>query len=299
MFSNLSFAGFMSQIAILAIDLGIAIVAISALRYLQGLMAGVNTTDELSRKDNFAFGVSISGNALALALIMAGVVTGEGESSLLHEFLYVGAYVILGIALLKIGTVINDKVIFHTFSLKEQVKVENMAAGIVQAANFISLGIIINSAIKWVESESAIGVLAIVMIFILAQVLLLALTRVRSAIYKNNHNGSEWQDALLRGNNAIAVRYAGFIISSALALGACGGLVVYLEGLLWVSALYWLLTAVITLFVLVLLGAIARRFILLGIDYVEEVDKQHNLGVAFIEASIFVAIGLIIYALMS
>jgi len=299
MFNNLSLAGFGWQLSILAIDLGIAIIAISALRYIQGLMAGVNTTDELSKKDNFAFGVSISGNALALALIMAGVVTGAGDPSLLDEFLNVGTYAILGIVLLKIGTVINDKVMFHTFSLKEQVKAENMAAGIVQAANFIALGIIINSAIKWIESDGVMGVVAVVAIFVMAQFLMLSVTRIRSLIYRKNHNGDEWQGALLKGNNALAVRYSGHIISTALAVGASSGMVTYMEATLWISVLSWLVTAMVIMLALSLLTTIARRIILAGIDYVEEVDKQHNLGVAFIEAAIFIAVGLIIYALMS
>ena len=286
MFNDLSLSGFGWQLSILAIDLSIAIIAISALRYLQGLMAGVNTSNELAKKDNFAFGVSISGNALALALIMAGVVTGEGDPSLLDE-------------LLKVGTVVNDKAIFHTFSVKEQVKSENMAAGIVQAANFLALGIIINSAIKWIESDGLQGVIAVVAIFVLAQILMLAVTRIRSQIYKKNHNGHDWQDALVRGNSALAVRYSGHIISTALAVGASGGLVTYLQNSLWLSMAYWLATAMVIMLAVSLLTLVARRIILAGIDYVEEVDKQQNLGVAYIEAAIFIAVGLIIYALMS
>lgn len=299
MLNSLSLTGLSWQLAVLAIDLGIAIIAISALRYLQGLMAGVNTTHELSEKDNFAFGISISGNALALALIMAGVVTGDGLPSLVDEAINVSLYALLGIVLLKLGTLINDKVIFHTFSLKQQVKDENMAAGTVQAANFVALGIVINSAIKWVESDNLSGMLPVVVVFVMAQLLMLAVTRIRSTIYRKNHNGRGWQEALEQGNTALAIRYSGHIVSTALAVGAASGLVSYLQNAIWISAIYWLGTSLVIMLMLSLLSGFARRIVLADINCVEEVDKQRNLGVAFIEAAIYVAIALIIYALMS
>lgn len=299
MLNSLSLSGLAWQLAVVAIDLGIAIIALSSLRYLQGLMAGVNSTHELSEKDNFAFGVSISGNALALALIMAGVVTGEGLPSLLDEAIHVSSYALLGIVLLKIGTLINDKVIFHTFSLKEQVKAENMAAGTVQAANFIALGIIINASIKWVESDSLIGLLSVIVVFVLAQVLMLAVTRIRSSMYQKKHNGHVWQVALEKGNTALAIRYSGHIISTALAVGAAGGFVGYLQNAIWLSAIYWFGTSLVIMLALVLLSSFAGRIVLAGINCSEEVDKQQNLGVAYIEAAIYVAVALIIYALMS
>ena len=42
------------------------------------------------------------------------------------------------------------------------------------------------------------------------------------------------------------------------------------------------------------LSIIAQRVVLLGIDVVEEVDNQRNIGVAAIEAAIFIGFGLII-----
>ena len=44
------------------LNIVIAVGAISVLRLLQGMLAGVNTTDELSKQDNFACGISLAGS---------------------------------------------------------------------------------------------------------------------------------------------------------------------------------------------------------------------------------------------
>jgi hypothetical protein len=43
---------------------------------------------------------------------------------------------------------------------------------------------------------------------------------------------------------------------------------------------------------------LARRIILFGINTEEEVDEQQNVGIAFIEAVIFISIALILNPLM-
>jgi hypothetical protein len=44
---------------------------------------------------------------------------------------------------------------------------------------------------------------------------------------------------------------------------------------------------------------IARRVILFGVDVVEEVDRQENIGVATIEAAIYISVGLFFTALFA
>ena len=55
---------------------------------------------------------------------------------------------------------------------------------------------------------------------------------------------------------------------------------------------------VMTLLVAIL-TSIAKRLVLMGINLVEEVDHQHNIGVASVEMAISISIALILTALMS
>ncbi len=285
-------------VGIIFIDLLIAVGAICALRYLQGLLAGVDTTTELATQDNYAFGISIAGGTLALALVLAGAVSGEASEGILSEAWNVIVYAAVGIVLLKVGTIINDQVIFHHFSLKQQVHENNIAAGIVQAANLIALGLIINTAAHWVESDSWLGVFSVVLVFFVAQIVLLAVTRLRGRIYEKRHNGEVLQQALENGNSALAIRYFGHLMSAAFGVKAASGLVAY-HSLALVGLIFnWLFVALMITALISGLAALARRAVLLNINVVEEVDDQQNIGVACIEASLFIAVGLIVSSLL-
>jgi len=280
------------------VDLLIAVGAICALRYLQGMLAGVDTTTELATRDNYAFGISVAGGTLALALVLAGAVSGEASAGLLAEAWNVAVYAVVGIVLLKVGTIINDQVIFHHFSLKQQVHENNIAAGIVQAANLIALGLIINTAAHWVESESWLGVFSVVLVFFVAQVVLLAVTRLRGQIYEKRHNGEVLQQALEKGNSALAIRYMGHLLSAAFGVKAASGLVAYHSLALVGLVFNWLFIALAITALISGLAALARHAVLLNINVVEEVDDQQNIGVACIEATLFIAVGLIVSSLL-
>ncbi len=285
-------------ISIVFVDLLIAVGAICALRYLQGLLAGVDTTTELATRDNYAFGISVAGGTLALALVLAGAVSGEASEGILSEAWNVIIYAIISIVLLKVGTIINDQVIFHHFSLKQQVHEKNIAAGIVQAANLIALGLIINTAAHWVESDSWPSILSMIMVFFVAQVVLLAVTRLRGRIYEKRHNGKVLQQALENGNSALAIRYFGHLMSAAFGVKAASGLVAY-HSLSFVGLIFnWLFVALAITAVISGLAVLARHAVLHNIDVVQEVDEQQNIGVASIEATLFIAVGLIVSSLL-
>ena len=285
-------------VSVVCLDLVLSVIAISAFRWIKGLIEGVNTSDELSKKDNFAYGVAFAGGALALAMIIAAAVDGTPSNNLLTEATNVLIYAFAGIVLLWTGKLINDFVIFNRFSLKDEISSENISAGIVQAANYLSLGIIISTSIKWIETESADGLLSVVFIFFASQFILLLITRMRSQIYMRRHNGERLQDAIKVGNPALSIRYAGHIIAAALGVSASSHLVSYMPDTLMISAGIWLLVSIAIVIFITILAAIARRFILIGINVIEEVDNQKNIGVAFIEAQIFISMAIILNPLV-
>ena len=279
---------------VVLLNLVLAIAAISALRYVRGVSAGVNTTHELSKKDNFAFGISFAGSALALSMIMAAAIGGDPADSFVKEAINITVYAVVGIVLLKIGMMINDAIIFNRFSLKESIFNENVAAGVVHAANFLAVGIVIQSAIRWVETETWEGLISVVLVFVGAQLLLFLVTRLRAQIYMRRHAGKRLQDALQDGNLALAIRYTGHIVAVALGVSATASLISYLPATPWISAAAWFAIALVLAILISCLAAVARMIILKGIDVVDEVDRQRNVGVAFIEAVIFIAIAIIL-----
>ena len=59
----------------------------------------------------------------------------------------------------------------------------------------------------------------------------------------------------------------------------------------------WLFVSLIITIVISALAGIARHAVLRNINVIEEVDDQQNIGVAFIEATLFIAVGLIVSSL--
>ena len=284
---------------IVALDLAVAVAAICALRYTSGLLFDVDSRDELAEKDNLAFGLALAGGAVAVALVLAAAGAGDPAITFATELGIVVAYAVTGLILLKLGMLINDWIMFHKFSVKAAIKAQNTAAGTVQAANLVALGILINGAIEWAAGSLVQGLVSVVVMFLLVQLVLLGVSRTRAAIYARRHDGERWQHAIEAGNTALAVRYAGHLIGTALASSSAGGMIAFVAGADTVALIAyaaWLIWAVILAAALLLLGMLAQRVILSGVDVVEEVDRQRNVGVAAIEAAVFVGIGLVIRA---
>lgn len=283
---------------VVVVDLAIAIAAIAMLRWTAGRLFGFDTTEQLAAKNNFAFGFSLAGGVTAIALILAGAGAGEASHSLSAEALSVLLYAVVGIALLKIGLIINDLVTFNNFSMRAEIGSQNVAASIVQAANLVALGLLIHAAIDWVDGVGWQALVSVCVVFFLAQLVLLGVTRYRAFVYSRRHPEGNWQSAVQAGNVALATRYAGQLIGSALASSSAGGMVTYISGAIVDIYLSWILFAIVLAIALAGFSVIARTVVLAKVNVVEEVDRQQNLGVAAIEASIFIGVGLVMNAVI-
>ena len=81
--------------------------------------------------------------------------------------------------------------------------------------------------------------------FFVAQLVLLAVTRLRGRIYEKRHNGEVLQQALEGGNSALAIRYMGHLMSAAFGVKAASGLIAY-HSLALVGLIFnWLFVALV------------------------------------------------------
>ena len=286
---------------IVALDLVVAAVAICALRYGSAVLFGVDSRDELAEKDNLGFGLALAGGAVAAALILAAAGAGDPAVSFAEELGAVVVYTVLGLVLLKLGMLINDRAILHRFSVGEAIRAGNAAAGTVQAANLVAVGVLVHGAIEWAEGSLVQALGSVAVVFFLAQLVLLGVTRVRASIYARRHTGRSWQSAIEDGNAALGVRYAGHLIGTALAASSAGDMVGYTAGAdttAFLAYAAWLVWAIVFAAALLVLSMLAQRAILHGVDVVEEVDRQRNMGVAAIEAAVYIGFGLVIRAVV-
>ena len=283
----------------LAIDITIAIILLGAMRFISGLSAKVNSTDELAKEDNFAFGISVAGSVAALGIVLTGAITGENADSYLMEIIGMASYGILGLILIKIGRIFHDRFALNQIDKNAEIKSRNIAVGIVDASGAIATAIVIRAVLLWVYGLDISTFTAIVAGFIVSQAMLVLVTRLKERQYAKNNQNHSMQTAFAEGHVALAIRYAGQAISTALAVTAASHFLTYSPDTLLVNLVGWLVFGMVMTLLVALLTSIAKRLVLMCINLVEEVDQQHNIGVASVEMAISISIALILTALMS
>jgi uncharacterized membrane protein YjfL (UPF0719 family) len=283
----------------LAIDVAIAIILLGAMRFLSGISAQVNSTEELATNDNFAFGISVAGSILALGIVLTGAITGENASSYMMEVIGMFAYGAYGLILIKIGRVIHDKVALQRLDKMALIREQNLTVGVVDAAGAIATAIIIRAVLLWVDGLDLSTFIAITCGFFVAQMMLVIVTRLRENQYAKNNQNDCLQEAFTNGQLALAIRYSGQVISTALAVTAASHFLTYSPETLVMNLIGWVVFGIVMTLLVFVLTAIAKRIVLWGINLVEEVDQQHNVGVACIEMTTSISIALILTALMS
>ena len=208
-------------------------------------------------------------------------------------------YAVLGMLLLKIGFLFQDKVIIRGISLADEVKKGNVSAGIVTAINLISIGLIIRGAIYWSEDSSIHGVIPVLIIYVISQIVLTAVTKLRSVIYSKRNDGKAWHTAIKNDNKAIALRFTGQLFATALAITSVSSLVNYSSVFLVDIAIAWLLYSLLIMIIIWLIFKAVTPIILHKVNLVEEVDQQGNVGVALIEACTFIGIAAVIMSFIA
>jgi len=286
-------------LGILAIDLVIAIILLYAMRFISGIWAGVNTTEELASKDNFAFGISLAGSLLALAIVLTGAITGEPGTSFAQEAIGMTIYGVVGLILIKLGRIAHDKIALPGLDKVEQIKEGNVSVAIIDAAALIATALIIRATLLWAYDFNLNTLIAILSGFVISQSLLVLMTRLRENAYSKKNQGSQFQDALVSGQIALAIRHAGFLIATGFALTAASNFLEYNPTGYVENALGWLIFGFVMVSLLYVLVPLVKKLVLSRINLTEEVDHQHNIGVAALEFVISISVALILMALMS
>jgi len=284
---------------LLAIDLVIAVILLCAMRLISGFWAGVNTTYELSEKDNFAFGISLAGGLFALAIVLTGAITGEAGTSYVEEIIGMSIYGVSGLILIKLGRIIHDKFALNGLDKSEQISQGNISVAIIDAAALIATALIIRATLLWVSDLNLNTAIAVVSGFVISQTLLIIVTRLRESAYRRANQGAQFQDAIQGGQMALAIRHAGFLIATGFALTAASNFLIYSPTGYIENILGWLGFGIIMIALLFVLVPLVKRLVLSRIDLTAEVDHQHNIGVAALEFVISVSVSLILMALMS
>jgi len=101
----------------IAIDISILIILLLFMRWLSGLMSKVSVSKELGERDNFAFGVSLAGRMIALAIVLSSVVGRHVELDFQTSLFKLLIFGLLGITLVRVGRFAHDKIVLNVLSV--------------------------------------------------------------------------------------------------------------------------------------------------------------------------------------
>lgn len=282
----------------LIIDMAVAIFLLGCVRYLTGLITKINTHVELAVKDNFAYGISMAGSIFAMGIALSGVITGEAAGSYKIELIDMLIYGIFALVLIKAGGYIHDEVALPQFKKLDQILNRNMAVGVVDAASVIATAIVVRAVIMWVHGLTVKTFIALIFAWIVSQLMLVLITRIFARKY-NKNNSFTFQFALEQGQLALAIRYAGYLISTAMSVNAASYFAEFNPHDLWHDMLEWTMMSIFLMVCFTILASFAKYIVLWGINRKIEVEDQHNIGIALLEFATSFSIALLLMSLMN
>ncbi len=280
------------------VDFVIAIILLSGMRYLAGVVGNVSATAELSKKDNSAFGVSLAGGIVAVSIMLTGVVSGDAGYNLGNEAALVLAFGLIGIALMWITRIIFDRISFSRLSIHDEIMRGNMAASIIDASNMIATAIIIKGAMTWVSGGFVTSIIAIVVSFIAAQLIMALATFYRAKVFARRHSGRQLHNAIEEDNVALSLRFSAYRIGIAIAVSSAFTAIEYVPEELATVFMLWFAFAGGLFVLLTLVSIVIRHAVLHKINVGEEVGQQSNIAVGVIEGSIYIVVGLLLAGLV-
>lgn len=246
-------------------------------KWFKDLTTSYSVNKQLTHEDNPALATSFTGYLVGITIIFLGAVDGP-HVGLWEDLIAVGSYSIAGILALNLARVINDKLIMHQFSSKEEiVDKRNVAAGVVQGASYVASGMVIAGAI---HGEGG-GPFVTIAFFAIGQIILIIFALLYEKIISYNVH-----EELGKNNLAAGLGFSGGIISiGIIAMKAVSGDFEY-----WSESLQLLAFDIGVVFIyLFAVRFFFDKLIIPHSDLNKEIAEDKNIGAGVLE--MFVAIG--------
>ncbi len=266
------------------VHLAVVLVLLAAGKFAyDGLHRGFALRSELLEKRNLAAAVAVAGYYLGLAIVLGGVVSGPASFSLIDDVIGLAIFGLLGIVLLNLSALINDKAVFSQFAIeREIVEDRNLGVGILEGANYVAVGLITAGAM------SGEGSLASGLAFWIAGLVAL----IVAGLLYDRITPYDLHDEIEKGNTAVAAAFAGVLagFGNVIRLAGEGDFVSWNESLTGFA--YY---AVAGLVLLPLVRLFADKVLLPGARLGDElVRAEPNLGAGVIAGATYLGASMLI-----
>lgn len=240
--------------------------------------------EELVEKDNTALAAAFAGYLFGLVLAIGGVISGPSHG-LETDLIDVLIYGPLAILLLNLSRLVNDRLILHGFSIRDEiVHDQNVGTGAVVCASYIATGLVIYGAVAGVLG----GVVTTLAFWALGQAALVLAGLVYNWITPYSIHAE-----IERDNVAAGVGFAGALVGIGIVVQhAAAG-----DFISWAISLQDFAFEVLVGLVLLPVVRVATDKILLpGARLTDEItdSEKPNLGAGFIEALSYIGASFLI-----
>jgi uncharacterized membrane protein YjfL (UPF0719 family) len=278
----------------LLLNLLIVIALFTSLRLFSGTIAHINASDQLFKKDNPAFGVSLAGVTFAITLLLSGTMYGYPDTGLFDSAVSIGAYGIVGILLMAMARLVFDKFALPHISLRNEISKGNMAVAIADTGNVIASAIIIREIVMWITDNTLEALTVLLAGYAVSQVVLTGTTYIRRKIFSIKNTKTSIQKELEDGNTALALSFAGRKIGTAFAIGIAVNLVVYEVDNIASVFMPWIIVSVLAILILGVLSFVAEKIILFRVDTAKEILDEKNIAVGALQAVIYISMAILL-----
>lgn len=271
----------------LAICLAILVIA----KFSYNMVHPFNLNEQLHKKDNKAVALSFLGFMLGTGYILwkmlshEAVESSQKMSSFGADIISLISWSLIGIVLMLIARIVNDKVLLRHFSnTKELVEDRNIGTGAVEFGAYLGTGILIAAALTGDGQESFIQSLSLVLIYFVfgqAAFLVFAWIYQKLASY-------DLHDEIEKDNAAAGLGFGLSLVAMALMMGS---FISANDSLIGASIWFALST-----FSLIACRIFVDKLILPGGDLDIEISRDRNWGVAILEGGLALLIALLVNA---
>ena len=260
------------------------------------LASPFHLAEELTSHDNKAIALSFGGFLFGVGLILQTVLGHESHSLpgtpseaqdtslFLFDLVSTGLWSVLGVILLLLARVINDKLLLSQFdNTKELVTDRNLGTGAVECGSFVGSAIMIQAALSGSESHFLVSLAATLVFFALGQAGFIVFGLIFQKVARFDLHGEIEKDNVAAG------------VSFGLNLIAIG---VLLSGYLKAadSALGFLVWFVFATLMILACRYFVDKLILPGDLLDEEISRDQNWGAGLVEGLCSIALAIIVTA---
>lgn len=282
------------------VALGIGILVIA--KIVQQIATPYHVAEQLRTHDNVALAVSISGYYLGTMIIFVGAlfepgagIIADGSLGFTTDYwegvLKVFLYALAGIVVMNVARILIDKLVLYQFSTeKEIIEDHNIGTGVVEAAVYIAVGLVIAGAIAG-EGRATDNTLTIALQSLAFGGLGIA-TLILYTLFYEFTTSFKIHEEIERDNVAVGVALAGNLI----AISIITFKAVFGEFVSWEDSLTSFFTFAVIGFAVLFVVRMVNDFVIFpNVKIADELSIDRNVGVAYIVSVMVISVSIILF----